>query len=514
MIIQSIRWRWQLWQAFLLSCILTGFGLTAYQLHRTHRFGQIDEALERRVVALVSDVREPPRLGQPPVHPLPESDRLTNDGPFYFRGPPPGRGPGEFDPAVPPPRRGGLDSRDPRRRLEEVFERREIRLSAETLNLFEPGGSNDCYFAVWSPGGKLLKRSLNAPSDPTRPDRSNTLLGIQVRLRDQNREAYQFTEIGECVLAGRSMVPDLQALRRFAGWLVAAGGAVLALGLGGGWFLARRALRPIEAISSAASRISAGNLAERINLADTDSELGRLAGVLNSTFARLEAAFAQQKQFTADASHELRTPLAVLIAEAQTTLARERSAAEYRETIEAGLETAQQMRRLTQSLLELARYDAGQETLTRCPVDLADLARAGVERILPLAEARRLRVQTELRPAEVLGDAERLDQVLTNLLANAIDYNRDDGEVRVSTRAEAALAVATVSDSGCGIAPDECRRIFERFYRADPSRGRAGGHTGLGLAICRAIVEAHGGSIELSSQLNVGSTFTVKLPRR
>ena len=120
---------------------------------------------------------------------------------------------------------------------------------------------------------------------------------------------------------------------------------------------------PMWSISATASRISAGNLSERISVAETDDELGRLAGVLNTTFTRLEAAFAQQKQFTADASHELRTPIAVLISEAQTALARTRSAAEYRETVEACLDTAQKMRRLMESLLELARFDAGQEEI-------------------------------------------------------------------------------------------------------------------------------------------------------
>ena len=138
---------------------------------------------------------------------------------------------------------------------------------------------------------------------------------------------------------GQSITADLKAINGFAWWLLAAGGGVLLLGLGGGWYVAGRAIRPVEDISATASRISAGNLSERISVAEADNELGRLARILNSTFARLEAAFAQQKQFTADASHELRTPLAVLISEAQTALARKRDAAEYRETVEAWAET-------------------------------------------------------------------------------------------------------------------------------------------------------------------------------
>src|SRR2546423_3200456 len=200
-------------------------------------------------------------------------------------------------------------------------------------------------------------------------------------------------------------------MNHFRWWLLAAGGIVLTLGMGGGWGLTSRAIRPVEEISAAASRISAGNLSERIIGADPENELGRLAGVLNSTFARLEAAFAQQKQFTADASHELRTPLAVLISEAQTTLARERSSGEYRETVEACLDAAQQMRRLTESLLELARLDASQEQIQREELDLSETTRACVERIRPLAHERGVRIQCDLAPAQVSGDADRLGQV-------------------------------------------------------------------------------------------------------
>jgi len=490
MVTKSIRWRLQLWQAFLLVCILSGFGVTAYQLHRTNRLGQIDEELRRRVAALSADVRGPPPFGQPR-----------------------GRPPFEPDHGPPPPWTPGPDARAPRGHPEDFLESREIRLSARTLSLFDPTQTNDFYYTIWSRGDKLLRRSTNAPAEVLLPGRTSGDTTIHTRMRHTAREAYQFTEIGECVLTGRSIAFDLEALRRFGWWLAAAGGAVLALGLGGGWLLASRALRPVEAISAAASRISVGSLSERISVADTDSELGRLAGVLNSTFARLEAAFAQQKQFTADASHELRTPIAVIISEAQTTLARERSATEYREAVEACLDTAQQMRRLTQSLLELARYDAGQEPIERTPVDLAELTRACLELIRPLARERGIQIHSDLASAQILGDADRLGQVITNLLINAIQYSQDQGEVRLATRAEAGIAVVTVADTGPGIPAEDLPHIFERFYRGDKSRARAAGHSGLGLAIVKAIVEAHGGSIEVSSQLGVGTRFTVNLPR-
>ena len=510
MFTKSIRWRMQVWQGFLLVCILSGFGVTAFQLHRTNQFRQMDEELERRVAALAGDVRGRPPFGRPPGRspgePGPDKLRPFEPAPDKPR-------PFDHGPGFPPGGHPEMDSRGPRGRLEEFFEIREIRLSPRTASLFDQAETNDFYFAVWTPGGKLKKQSTNAPAELSLPGRLEADTRVHTRMRDAYREAVQFTEVGECLLAGRRITGDLEALRRFACWLVAAGAVVLGLGLGGGWWVATRAIRPVEDISAAASRISAGSLSERINVADTDSELGRLAGVLNSTFARLEAAFAQQKQFTADASHELRTPIAVLISEAQTALARERTAAEYRETVEGCLDTAQQMRRLTHSLLELARYDAGQEPLERGPFDLAERARACLELVGPLARERGIQIHSDLLPAATLGDVDRLGQVIINLLTNAIYYNRPNGEVRVGTRLENGAAILTVADTGQGIAAEELPHIFERFYRGDKSRARAEGRSGLGLAIGKAIVAAHGGSLEVSSQLGAGTTFTVKLPR-
>src|SRR5204863_3265733 len=140
------------------------------------------------------------------------------------------------------------------------------------------------------------------------------------------------------------------------------------LGLAGGWWIATRAIQPIADISATATKIAAGDLSQRISAADAENELGRLASVLNSTFARLEAAFAQQARFTADASHELRTPVSVILTQTQTALSRPRTEAEYREALEACQRAAQRMRKLTNSLLELARLDAGQDTVKAEPL--------------------------------------------------------------------------------------------------------------------------------------------------
>jgi len=495
MIIKSIRWRLQLWLAFLLVCVLSGFGVTVYQLQRINQFKQTDQELEHRVAILSSAVR-----GGPPFQFRSTSPRLERGPgrPDFDEGPrhSPPHGRSEFpSPGGPPDMHPGP---------------RDFRLPSDAASLFDETRTNAFYFTVWSRDGTLLKRANNAPADVPFPQRPVAGTLTQTRTRDTYREAFHFTEMGDCVLAGRSIAADLVAMRRFTWWLLAAGGTVLALGLAGGWRLATRAIRPVEEISAAASRISAGNLAERIKTVDPDNEIGRLAGVLNSTFARLEGAFAQQKQFTADASHELRTPLAVIISEAQTALARERSAAEYRETVQVCLDTAQQIRRLTESLLQLARWDAGQEAIQHSPVNLADRTRACLELIRPLADERGIRILCDLAPGQALGDADPLDQIIINLLTNAIQYNKLHGEIRVATRAENGAAILTVADTGQGIAGEDLPHIFKRFYRADKSRAQ--GRTGLGLAISKAIVDAHGGSIEVSSQSGAGTTFTVRLP--
>ncbi|MEO6788850.1 MAG: HAMP domain-containing sensor histidine kinase, partial [Chthoniobacteraceae bacterium] len=194
----------------------------------------------------------------------------------------------------------------------------------------------------------------------------------------------------------------------------------------------------------------------------------------------------------------------------QSALARERPAADYRETLEACQRATQRMRRLVESLLALARLDAGQEPLHRAECDLARIVTDCLELIRPLAAARRIQIHTDLPETIFEGDLERLSQVVTNLLGNAIDYNHDGGEIRVVTQRENGTAMLSVSNTGPGISAEDLPHIFERFHRAD--KARAAGHSGLGLAITRAIVEAHGGSIHAASEEGKGATFAVRLP--
>ena len=534
MFIHSIRWRLQIWLAFLLACVLIGFGATAYQLYYVRQLDQIDAELSRRVSALTSAVRGPGPESFPPGRGgfdagggnFDRGGRGFDRGGGFRRG---DGGRGSFDgfpntgedpdfnadPNSFPSRGRGDRSGEPGRGRSPRGmgpSRRNFDLTSELVSLFPSEGPEAYYFTVWSRGGNRVTNSAFAPLDALWPAQYGRDTGTHLRSRGSMRECFHFTEMGDCVLAGRDITSDLEATHRI-GWLLAgAGGTILAFGLGSVGWIINRAIRPLDEMSATAQRISAGNLSERIQAARTDDELGRLADVLNSTFARLEAAFSRQRQFTADAAHELRTPIAVLISEAQTTLARKRTGDEYKQAVEITLGTAQQMKRLTESLLELAAADDSAHALQRSRADLADLARECAERIRPLAVERHAQVECDLESAEAVCDPDRMRQVITNLLANAVNYNRPQGQIRIATQKLEDSAQLVVADNGIGIGPDDLPHVFERFYRADKARSRSEGHSGLGLAICKSIVEDAGGKIEVTSEPGRGTTFTVTLP--
>jgi signal transduction histidine kinase len=170
------------------------------------------------------------------------------------------------------------------------------------------------------------------------------------------------------------------------------------------------------------------------------------------------------------------------------------------------------MRRLTESLLNLAHLDTDHDPIERRQLDLAEAVSTCVDHLRPLAETRGLQIHCDLAPTNAFTHPDRLAQVITNLLTNAIHYNRPHGAIRVRTHSEKGAGVVTIADTGQGIAPEHLPHVFERFYRADKSRSRTDGHFGLGLAICKAIVDAEGGRIDVASEVGVGTTFTMSLP--
>jgi heavy metal sensor kinase len=303
-----------------------------------------------------------------------------------------------------------------------------------------------------------------------------------------------------------------QALAGLLRTLIIAVPLALALAAGGGIFLARRALKPVDKIAQTAQEIEESDLSRRINV-NTKDELGRLAATLNAMIERLEKAFQRQKQFTGDASHELRTPLAVIEAESSLALQKERPSGDYRQSLEIISQESRQMSSLIDQLLTLARADAGKEQWNFTEVNLGKLiSNVGMD-VEILCQEKGLNFQLgQTQDLAVKGDEARLRELFMNLMDNAIRYTPSLGTVSVSLRREGQMAVVAITDTGVGIPAEDIPFIFERFYRVDKSRSRTEGGTGLGLAICRHIAEVHGGKIEVESQVGAGSTFSVWLP--
>ena len=305
-----------------------------------------------------------------------------------------------------------------------------------------------------------------------------------------------------------------RSLERFRHLLYWAGPIFLILAALGGHWLSRRALVPVDQIIHTARSIGARDLSRRLMVPRTGDELERLADTLNEMLSRLEASFQRVTQFTADASHELRTPISVMRANAEITLRRPRSDAEYREALARILNESERVSHLIEQLLLLARADSGFAIPQACQMDLNAAVQRACREASVLAEAKRLRFNWSVpeRPLRVWGDATSLERLFVILLDNAVKYTASGGRVDLRLHSDDGFAVADVRDTGAGIAPDDIGHIFDRFYRADDSRSRESGGAGLGLAIGKWIAEAHGGEVSVESELGRGSTFHVRVP--
>ena len=275
---------------------------------------------------------------------------------------------------------------------------------------------------------------------------------------------------------------------------------------------ARQALRPLIKMTRSAATISAEAMDKRLPVSNTKDEVQALALAFNGTLDRLTAAFARQRRFTADASHELRTPVTAVLGQAELALSRPRSPEAYQQSLVRIQNEAERMQRLIGRMLSLARLESGRQPLTFAPTDIAYLIHTLTDTLQPRAASKGLAFKINTPPTLICStDTDSLTQILLNLLDNAITYT-DQGGIELSLTAGPDRFCLTISDTGQGIPPEHLPYIFEPFYRVDSARSRDQGRVGLGLTLTHELVHRLGGTIEVASQPQVGTTFTLTLP--
>lgn len=319
---------------------------------------------------------------------------------------------------------------------------------------------------------------------------------------------------GDCIAQATYLLDNLHAsLATFRAFCLGALGFAAGLSVIGGRILARKSLHPVQVMATAARRIGGEDLSRRLLRNGNGDELDHLAAVLNEMLERIEAMFLRIQRFTADAAHELRTPLAALRGNAEVALCRNSSDEDLRNVLEEAIDTYDRLSRIADDLLLLARADTGHDFLQPEPFHLNTAVSDVADFFAPLAQERGVSLEWEDDGAvELVADSSRIRQVLSNLLDNAIKYTPAGGRIRISITVVAGMVKLTVSDTGSGIKSEHLPHVFDRFYRADAARSRGVGGSGLGLAICRTIAQAHGGTIDITSDPGEGTTITVSLP--
>lgn len=317
-------------------------------------------------------------------------------------------------------------------------------------------------------------------------------------------------QIGGYIQVATSLQTVDAAIDRLLKIMLIGGAVTLVIALLAGDFLARRALRPIDTIAQAAQQITAADdLSRRIPYDGPPDEIGQLSHTFNRTLERLERLFNAQRRFVADVSHEMRTPLTTI----QGNMDLMRRFGPDQEAMEAISSETRRMSRLVEDLLLLAKADAGRLTIERSPVELDTLVLEVYNQAQTLSGSSGVSVVLgSIDQTRVMGDADRLKQLLLNLVSNGLKYTPAGGSVTITLSRDNGFAEVSVRDTGIGIPLEDQPHIFDRFYRVDKARSRADGGTGLGLSIARWIAQVHDGTLQVHSTVGKGSNFVLRLP--
>lgn len=398
-------------------------------------------------------------------------------------------------------------------------------VSSEIETRYAPE-SNDRFIRITRGDGSVLYRS-RIPADRSFTPANVPYPKAQIGNSDIREEAlpneakmviaavrYRDTQGSYLVEVGTSLAGADRVMSALL-WTLAAGLlAIMSLTVLGGWTLMNRALSPVRDITIAARDITMRDLRRRVPVPNTGDEIAGLSIVLNQMIARLQESFENVSRFTADASHELRTPLTIIRGELEGIIARAQLHEGARTALGTLQEEVERLVTIVQRLFALSRLDAGEAQVERVKFDLARLAAATVDQMSLLAEEKGISLQClPKEPVQVEGDRIRLKQIIVNLVDNAIKYTPDGGAVEVIVSSKNGTAFIEVKDNGPGIPESAIPHIFERFYRVDEVHSRDIEGAGLGLAIVRSIITAHGGTVSVRNESKAGCRITVSLPR-
>lgn len=453
-----IRWKLTLWYGAVLGAVLTVFSAAVYFTMRHHLIGRIDQGLTEELADVLSEI---------------------------------GRASDEQG-------------------LTEWLDRRFAHHEGFDFQITRPNGDR---FFINNRLGSTVLPLPDSTHDAESPSFRRVSLGegrnwrvVSVQTRGPNEPL--------TVQVARSLASFEHESQELLLTFFLTGPVMLLLAVSGGYFLARRALSPVDQITRTTNEITADRLSQRIEVPNQDDELGALAGTLNRMIERLERSFAEMQRFTADAAHELRTPLAVLRNEIEVALRAPRSPEEHCRVLETLLDEVNRLSQVAEQLLFLSRQDAGLHASTKEKLATAEMLRDVIGNMLLVAQEKGVSLVLEKNdPCEIESDGRLIRRVLYNLLDNAIKYTGPAGRVTVNGRIASTGWSVTIADTGVGIPPEHLPHVFERFYRVDPARSADGSGVGLGLAICRSIINSLGGTITLESMAGRGTSVRVGLPR-
>ena len=392
---------------------------------------------------------------------------------------------------------------------------------ADALNLNEQG----VFFEIWNSESERIFHARNAPRLLRNPPPAKDV-AERLQLHDDSGFLFNVLTIPVFVTqqgdnrktlhirVGQSILYVEKILRRIRHLLYILIPGVLVFASWGGWYLARRALDPVAAITKSARELSLRHLELQVPESMPDDELGQLVRTFNSMIQRIKIGVDRINQFTADVSHELRTPLTIMRGEIEVALRRSRSVEEYQQILSSALQELSYMEQMINDLLLLSRADSGEFILQLENVKMAPFIADVLEQFQKLSPAQQIQFDVPDACQDVVCsiDRDKIKRVMLNILDNAVKYTPQGGSIMLTLDRQDMLVLIRCSDKGIGISKDDLPRVFDRFYRADKSRSRAQHSSGLGLSICKWILEAHDGRIELESELNRGTTVNIWLP--